>query len=479
MLPFSQYLRELLETKQLTVSALSRLSGVERTTLSKTLAGQRVLPYDAMDGLIRHLHLTPEEERRFRAYYDEQFEKKGLRRSREMVGRLFSELAELNFTMPPFAETRLLMSLEQYAGDRSVFSGASNVQPLLRMVLSEELMRADARIDLTVPPVNSFLSDELLRRCLDGGLDADIRQIIAFDASGSAEDINLHNLECFCRILPICLLSKRRYQPYYYYDSSLSSLYTDSFPYFLVTHSCVVCLFENGEQAMLLRGRDQIEYYRRHFQNLLEHCYRLIQYTDDPVKILMSYDDHTDENGFYMIMDQPCFGRFYNEGVIDRYLKKELSFYEPLREAAQRRFIRLRQIERFYTLFSRGGIERFLESGALDDFPSAYVKPFPAEQRRKLTMALAAEIRRGGITGRMLKPGVFPDYLSMTTSARSGAGFFTTENFALQDGFSYIRIRESDLCRAFHGYLSHLPVSGQTLSADQTAEILEQMAQER
>lgn len=100
-----------------------------------------------------------------------------------MVGRLFSELAELNFTMPPFAETRLLMSLEQYAGDRSVFSGASNVQPLLRMVLSEELMRADARIDLTVPPVNSFLSDELLRRCLDGGLDADIRQIIAFDAS--------------------------------------------------------------------------------------------------------------------------------------------------------------------------------------------------------------------------------------------------------------------------------------------------------
>ena len=67
----------------------------------------------------------------------------------------------------------------------------------------------------------------------------------------------------------------------------------------------------------------------------------------------------------------------------------------------------------------------------------------------------------------------------MTTSARSGAGFFTTENFALQDGFSYIRIRESDLCRAFHGYFFHLPVSGQTLSADQTAEILEQMAQER
>ena len=43
MLLFSQYLRELLEIKQMSISALSRLSGVERTALSKTLAGQRVL----------------------------------------------------------------------------------------------------------------------------------------------------------------------------------------------------------------------------------------------------------------------------------------------------------------------------------------------------------------------------------------------------------------------------------------------------
>ena len=35
MLLFSEYLRELLEAKKMTVSALARLTGVERTTLSK------------------------------------------------------------------------------------------------------------------------------------------------------------------------------------------------------------------------------------------------------------------------------------------------------------------------------------------------------------------------------------------------------------------------------------------------------------
>lgn len=97
MLLFSEYLRELLQAKGMTVSALSRLAGVERTALSKALAGQRVLPYDALDELIYHLRLTPGEEERLRTYYDAQFEKEGIRRARERVGRLFSDLAELTF----------------------------------------------------------------------------------------------------------------------------------------------------------------------------------------------------------------------------------------------------------------------------------------------------------------------------------------------------------------------------------------------
>ena len=88
MFLFSEYLRDLLQTRRLTVSALARLSGVERTSLSKVLTGQRVLPYGALDEVIYHLRLTPGEERKLRAYYDEQFEKEGLHQSRELVGKL-------------------------------------------------------------------------------------------------------------------------------------------------------------------------------------------------------------------------------------------------------------------------------------------------------------------------------------------------------------------------------------------------------
>ena len=227
---------------------------------------------------------------------------------------------------------------------------------------------------------------------------------------------------------------------------------------------------------MLLRGTDQVNCYHRHFQSLLSQCYNLIQYTADPAEILASYDGYTDENGFYMIMDQPCFGRFYDEGVINEYLRRELPFYGRLAEAARRRFGRLRTVEQFYTLFSLSGLARFGRTGALDDFPDAFVKPFPPEQRRRLMAALAERIRTGDVTGRLLKPGVFPDYLSMTTSQRSGVGFFTTEHFPLQDGFCSVQIREPNLCLAFHGWLTHLPGSDRALTAEETAAALEELA---
>ena len=143
---------------------------------------------------------------------------------------------------------------------------------------------------------------------------------------------------------------------------------------------------------------------------------------------------------------------------------------------AQKRFSHLRAVEQFYTIFTRSGLERFQATGSLDDFPVAFVAPFPPEQQLQLMLALAGQIRSGDIIGRILEPGAFPDYLSMTTSRHSGIGFFTTERFPLQDGVCSIQIREPNLCRAFHGWVIHLPNDPQVLSAQETAEVLEQLA---
>lgn len=477
MLLFSEYLREMLNDKQMSVSSLARSVGVERTQLSKVLSGHRVLPYHILDDLAYHLRLTPAEERKLRSYYDDQFEKEGIRRSHKLISRLFANLSCLDFSMPALEETRLLTNLEQYAGEKTIFKGETNVQFLLRMVLSEEMSRLDARLELTVPPSDTFLGTELLHRYMDDKMTMEIRQIICFDASAAEGDINLHNLESFCRIFPICLLSGQHYHPYYYYDKNTPSHYTDPFPYFVGTHSCVVCLSEDSSCTMLLRAPDAISYYRKHFQALLDRSYSLIQYTSDPLEILSSYQKCTGPEGFYMAMDQPCFGRFYTRDFVQSYLRQELSGFPQILQAALERFSLLQTVPDFYTIFSEAGLKRFMADGTLDDYPVEIVEPFPLQERRLLMQKLATAIREKNVTGHIFKESVFPDYLAICTSAAQGIGFFTTRQFPLADGLCSVRIREPNLCLAFHSWMIRLPGSNLTLTTGETADILERLAE--
>ena len=472
---FSEYLRELMQTRQMTVSELARLSGIERTQLSRTLTGKRMLPYHALDELIFHLKLPPGEEKVLRLHYDAQFEKEGIRRSREMISSLFGNLACLDFSAPAFEETRLLMGLDEYVGERSVFHGETNVQFLLRMILSVEMARPDARLEITVPPSDTFLTGELIHRYLDNKTMMDISQIICFDAASTGTDINLHNLDCLCRILPICLLSRQHYHPCYYYDSNLSTRYTDPFPYFLITHSCVLCLSEEGTSAMLLRSSDAVSYYRRHFRALQEKCYNLIHYTTNPLEILSSYQRCTEEDGFYIVMDQPCFGRFYVDDFVSNHLRKGIPDYKEILQAATERFALLQKVSRFYTFFTEAGIKRFMGDGTLDDFPVEIVEPFLPKERSKLVKKLAAAIKSGDVTGRIMQEGTFPSYLAMCTSADQSIGFFTTRPFPLADGLCSVQVNESNICRAFHSWMMHLPVNRLVMTAQETADVLEGM----
>lgn len=81
-------------------------------------------------------------------------------------------------------------------------------------------------------------------------------------------------------------------------------------------------------------------------------------------------------------------------------------------------------------------------------------------------------IKEGKITAGIMKEGMFPAYLSLTTSNNSDIGIFTTKQFPIKNGFSSIEIKEPGLCKAFHEWLLHLPNSSDVLSMEETLEVL-------
>ena len=87
-------------------------------------------------------------------------------------------VACLDLSTPAFEETRLLMNLEEYAGNKFVFSGKMNVQFLLRIVISEEIERMDSCLELTVPLIDTFWSTELLQRFLNQKICMEIHRFL-------------------------------------------------------------------------------------------------------------------------------------------------------------------------------------------------------------------------------------------------------------------------------------------------------------
>ena len=244
----------------------------------------------------------------------------------------------------------------------------------------------------------------------------------------------------------------------------------------MVTSSCVICLSENGQEAMLLRSKEQVSYYHKHFQNLLSECHNLIRYTVNPAEVLKSYVVRTDVDGYYTVMDQPCFGKYYTDKFIEEHIYQNVPYREYLSEIAKNRFRVLRNVKNFYTLYSKNGLQRFMDTGVLDDFPEILVKPFSMEVRKKLMNQMADDIASGKNVARILESGIFPDYLSLTTSLKSGVGFFLTQQSPLKDEFFSIHLEEPSLCKAFHGWLLGLAESRHALSAEDTVKEMRNMA---
>lgn len=92
---FSEYLRFLIQSRNVSISKLSKESGVERTSLHRVLTGERVLSYQALQPLVQCLELSPGEVRKLNQYFNLLFENEAVRRARDMVDGIFGRLSEL------------------------------------------------------------------------------------------------------------------------------------------------------------------------------------------------------------------------------------------------------------------------------------------------------------------------------------------------------------------------------------------------
>ncbi len=429
---FSEYLNQLIQGRGITISKLSRESGVERTTIHKALTGGRILSYRAMEALAYYLKLSPQESQQLKQYHDMLFEGEAAYRSREAVTEMLKDVSDLWLSRPRDDQERGLPELDDVREkEAAIFKGYTKIDRLVQLVLAEEMDCPEPGVRMAVPASVKVLENGVtwLYRHYSK---VKITHIIALDAS--TEKYNLHNLECVRNSLPGCVLSGQQYHVYYYYSDLVNVQYTDPLPYFLLTHNGVVCFSQDCQTAIYLKEKEQIEYFRICFANLAASCRKLVEYVEDAGQAWKAFWDASLEDGLCCLMSQPGFSLSH---------------------------------EKLNMAFTREGVRTFLETGRQFDVPGKPLEVADAAKREELVLKLSASIQNGA-KARILNDFTveFPHDLAMLSSAKQGILLYEV------NGKWAIRIKEPSIGQALHDWMVHLMDGKGVQGQEETLETL-------
>ncbi len=474
MSQFGEYLRELLDERNLSISGLSRISGVERTSLQKSITGSRMLSREAVEKLIWSLQLTPEESEKLRYYHEIFFIGEDRYKSREIIRKMLENLVSACGGNPGsvFENTNHFSdaSADFFAQDKALVIGRENIKLLIYSMLDQEVCQKDGEVELTMPADMSFLNEFLFYLFRKHRIKVKVTQIIAIHRKRTDKALNLHSVECFANILPVCLMSNRQYHPYYYYDISVAELYTDPFPYFIVTGDCVLCMAADGEKALLLNDVEYARFYRKHFHALKKKCHALVNYSEELDSALQEYSRLYDPEEMYVCTNQPCFACECDDEYIRQKIRKDFPGWEEVTEACVSWLSGLKNVGMYHSVFKPEGLIRFMEDGRLDDFPEI-VEEITLEERLSLLQNLISSVEKEKrTTVRIFNEKVFtyPSFITLVTSPKKGMGIFTTSRFENGGPPICVYVQESDVSKAFYDFMLNLASGEITCSKEET-----------
>ena len=484
MSQFGGYLRSLLEERGSSISELSRMSGVERTSLQKSLTGSRILSHEAVEKIIWSLQLTPEESKKLRYYYEIYFIGEERYKSRKMIYKMLEHVGAMRFNHFPgnSGDSANSLDFREYSSNimnSSLVTGIVNVRILMQSIFERELLRENPEIELTMPADMKFINESLLYLFQKHRAKIKVSQMIAIHRNKSEKSLNLHSLECFAHLLPICLISNKQYYPYYYYDDSVSELYTDPFPYFLVTEECVLCMAADGGKALLLNNTEYAAYYRKHFNLLKDQCHALVNYSESLFSSLGEYSKVYDPDNMYVCIHQPCFPCECSNEEIRGFIRKDIYGWEKISEVCVNWLSSLRNVGKYHEIFQAEGVVSFMEEGHIDDFPEIAETVAPEKRLELLERMIISIEKEDRITARMFNDEKFtyPSFLSLSVSLKNGIGIFTTSRFGAGLPPICIHVNEPDLSEAFYDFILSLPFSELTCSKEETLKYLKDILQ--
>ncbi|MCD8382706.1 MAG: hypothetical protein LUC30_07315 [Clostridiales bacterium] len=475
MSKFSEYLKTLIDASGEPISSIARSIGAERTSIHKALKDERVLSSKTVHALAAHLQLSLEERQEFFRLYDMLLQGEDHWRNRTAVCEMLNHLSAIQF-LPEVTETEMIGASARalpLAYDYKLIEGEYSVQSALYSVLSWELEQApDAHFQMFLPFGMDFAS--IFMHFWRSGAQFTADQLFCFPSGANTNCTQ--SIKILQQIIPLCLLARGFYHPYYFYEHP-GARFLNPLNYYIITPHYLILLSQDQSTALIQRSEQLVGYFSNHFNSLLDHCDPFISFATTLPEILKVNTTMLDRNGSLCVMSQPCFGRYSTPEKIAKYLRGTEVLPEGMYPTIVSYFTQVQAIEKdFCSIFSEKGLQRFIETGQITEIPPTFVAPIDPPDRLLFLSQLREDIAADRVIGRIARQSALriPDYLTLYIDTNGNAWMDTTADFIHGAYCCNIHITERSICRAFLDFFQSLPGSQLVYSKEETLRSLDE-----
>lgn len=473
---FSEKLRLLIDNSGVAIYQLAKKSGLDRTTIQRSISGERLPSISFVEQLADYLRLSPAERTELFDLYSISKVGEKVYYGRKYIKDMIERLATIHSVPENNSYLNRGVSVNNInSNEDTVYEGTYLVNNMIRTVLEDEVANnVSPEINVSVPITHSFLLDLLYQLYLSEAGNISIKYITRFYKKNAYVDSN-NNLEILSHVIPFAYSSGNSYELYYYYDNfDIAGDIAIIMPFYIITGKHLITLSSDFGTAILYSNESIINIYKKRFHAALNMSTPLIDSIGSCDDLISSYINTVNSFGevSHIVEPQPCFAWYYTSDMIKSHLQPDIDNREIVLELLHNLYQGYQQhSSRPISIFSYEALALFANTGILADLPQKYAIPFSLEERilllNKLKIDTQSDIYRVYVTNS--SKFIIPN-CSIQLYGTGGIAFFASDNHG---AMTYAYVTEKSVNEAFYDFFESLPESDLIFGKDDTIQIIE------
>lgn len=480
MSEFSEKLSCYITQSGYNVYQLAKEAALDRTTLQKTVKGQRLPSVDYIKDICSHINISKKQEEELLHLYRAEKLGHGVVESWDEIDKILVDIQRLrekkqshNFLCIHFDQKSLSAFNEKMV---QAYSSETEIVKAVMCMIEQEIMgEEEPEIFMDVSWASRYVLSQLVQSENFEEKPLVCHQLVKLQRLEANKEGIAENFRILHQVLPYAFVFQKEYDiRYAYVTSSAEDNRYYLLPHYIVTHRHVFLCSEEPYRALLVVSEEMSEGYRRELEKM-KHAYRpLFTYQGMSGEGIRMYRRMSEYCDIHVTMEEcPCVALMVpeegqeilkNDPAIGTYA--EVYFDLPKENSSQ-----------FINIFGMKGMKNFIRTGHLPGVFDQYFWVEKIEDRRNMIENFHQHLLNRTRRFYMINEEKFSECggYGIELFGKNKVVFYST---SLEFPFGFITIDEPGIGDVFYSYFENLLESECVYSVEETIAKYEEIVEE-